>query len=140
MKQSKYSLCYDKKVFIVSAWLSFSRSCPTMRGRIGCGCCYSTTLPLQPVRAAWWQPTLLIHVALIQRVRNVKHGADYECDSCTLPGVSVWWWICAGCGLGKLYSVVVYGVPPWLLKYDLYEILHRKGRKAKANESFAVRY
>jgi hypothetical protein len=32
-------------------------------------------------------------------------------------------------------------VPPWLLKYDLYEILHRKerkGRKAKPTKSFAL--
>ncbi len=41
----------------------------------GCGCCYSTTLPPQPVRAAWWQSTLLIHVARVRIVRNVKQGA-----------------------------------------------------------------
>jgi len=75
------------------------------------GVAIQLTLPPQPVRAAWWQPTLLIHVAWVQRVRNVKQGADYECDSCFLPEVSVWEWICAGCGLGKLYSVVVCGVP-----------------------------
>ena len=42
-------------------------------------------LPPQPDRAAWLQSTLLIHVAWVWRVRNVKLGADYECDSCPHP-------------------------------------------------------
>ena len=33
-------------------------------------------LPPQPVRAAWWQPTLLIHVAWVRRVRNAKQVAN----------------------------------------------------------------
>jgi hypothetical protein len=42
------------------------------------------------------------------------------------------------CGLVKLYSVVGGGVPAWLLKYNFYVILHRKERKAKATEFFAI--
>ncbi|MBE0525149.1 MAG: hypothetical protein IBX40_12600 [Methanosarcinales archaeon] len=60
---------------------------------------------------------MLIHVAWVRRVRNVKQGADYEYDSCLLLlGVAMWGWICAGCELGKLYSVVVC-MPSYLLKY-----------------------
>ena len=48
----------------------------------GVGVAIQMTLPPQPVRAAWWQPTLLIHVAWVRRVRNVKQGDDYVCDFC----------------------------------------------------------
>ena len=47
----------------------------------GVGVAIQMTLPPQPVRAAWWQPTLLIHVAWVRRVRNVKQGAENECKS-----------------------------------------------------------
>ena len=40
------------------------------------GVAIQLTLPPQPFRAAWWQPTLLIHVAWVRRVRNEKQGAD----------------------------------------------------------------
>jgi len=48
----------------------------------GVGVAIQLTLPPQPFRAAWWQSTLFIHVAWVRRVRNVKQGADYECDFC----------------------------------------------------------
>jgi len=48
----------------------------------GVGVAIQLTLPPQPFRAAWWQPTLFIHVAWVRRVKNVKQGADNECDSC----------------------------------------------------------
>ena len=48
----------------------------------GVGVAIQMTLPPQPVRAAWWQPTLLIHVAWVRRVRNVKQGAENEYDFC----------------------------------------------------------
>ncbi|MCG7848968.1 MAG: hypothetical protein MIO93_07295 [ANME-2 cluster archaeon] len=59
---------------------------------------------------------MLIHVAWVRRVRNEKHGADYECDSyCpfqfTLPGcpsrsappaLVVW-------GAGRRFSIIPAG-------------------------------
>jgi len=43
-----------------------------------CGCDYSLTVSPLPVRAAWWQPTLLIHVAWVRRVSNEKQGAPLD--------------------------------------------------------------
>jgi len=42
-------------------------------------------LPPPPFKAAWWQPTLLILVAWVQIVCNVKLGTDYDCDFRLLP-------------------------------------------------------
>jgi hypothetical protein len=58
----------------------------------GVGVAIQLTLPPQPFRAAWWQLTLLIHVAWVRRVRNVKQGVDNECDSCR-----PFWFTYTGC-------------------------------------------
>jgi len=77
------------------------------------GAAIQLPLPPQPVRAAWWQPALLIHVAWVRRVRNEKQGADYECDSCcpfrfTHAGCPLL--ICSGrpCGVGggRRFSII----------------------------------
>ena len=48
----------------------------------GVGVAIQLILPPLPLRAAWWQPTLLIHVAWVRRVKNEKQGDDYGCDFC----------------------------------------------------------
>ena len=49
--------------------------CPAMGCRPDAGAAIQLPLPLQPVRATWWQPTLWTHVARVRIVRNVKQGA-----------------------------------------------------------------
>ncbi|MDF1531380.1 MAG: hypothetical protein P1P72_03520, partial [ANME-2 cluster archaeon] len=49
--------------------------CPDMLLWPGVGVTIQLTLPPLPARAAWWQPTLLIHVAWVRRVWNEKQGA-----------------------------------------------------------------
>ena len=52
----------------------------------GVGVAIQLTLPPQPFRAAWRQPTLLIHVAWVRRVR-MRTG----CPSWSAPPVLVVW-------------------------------------------------
>ena len=47
----------------------------------------------------------------------MKQGVNMNVIPSPIAGVTVWGRICSGRGLGKLYSVVVCGVPSWLLKY-----------------------
>ena len=81
------------------------------------------TLPPQPVRAAWWQSTLLIDVAWVWKVKTVKPGADCEFDSCPL----LHGYLCGGghaldVGWVSCIQLLCRGVPLWLLKYIFYAI------------------
>jgi hypothetical protein len=60
-----------------------------------------------------------------------------------IPAPLLHWCLRAGAdaqdvGMGYLYSVVVCGVLPWLLKYNFYKTLHHKGRNANLTKSFAI--
>jgi len=62
--------------------------------RCGCWCwCYYSTDPATAAhRMAWWQPTLLIHVAWVWRIRDEKQGNDYGYDFSRL-----FWFTHTGC-------------------------------------------